>query len=268
MPLALRKSAPVVQRSRAEAQGEEGNRNSLRCESAHAQLVESQALLDIGSDRAPDTDAKPAASAEPAKPERKVSVSSIPRKPNPPLLVPTPGKAKKPLIPPKQVLLPNKPALLGHTAHKRPHLPHTTRNRRVVLPSRPPDKSLDDLEKFVIDMSGGEPVVSLPPVLQQAPPPSPPPTTFFPSMLKPTKNTAGGGVRSSVLTRQEQMIEEMIRGGSRFRPSAGQTSQPAPESGVESNPGDHGRKVPMLPPTRTEDEKIITSSQKPMPTSA
>ena len=311
-PLALRKSAPVVQRSRAEAQGVGGDRNSLCHDSAHALLVESQALLDkpddIGSITVTTT--VPIANSETATtPVVATSGSEIVKpetKEQPPLLTPRPhtptspeahSKAKKPMIPPKQVLLPDKP-LLGHTAHKRPRPANTNRQRRVVPPIKPLQKPLYDAEKFVIDTSSGEPVVSLPPALQQelspplsgSPPTNPPQATFFPSMLRPARTTeaaaAGGsgvvGVRSSVLARQEQMIEEMIRtgGSSHGHQISAKQSSPishiAESHAVESEVGSEGaqgRKIPLLPPGKssvspTSPSTTHTSVKHPMSTTA
>jgi hypothetical protein len=280
-PLALRKSLPVVQRSKAQAHGERGDRNS-HCDSAHSHLVESQALL-RNSDKTGDSGtAKPSTTPEPViKPEVKERpVPTIPRKPLPPLLVPSaPAKAKKPAVPPKQVLLPDKPAVLTRTTLKKPQPPsHTTRPRKAVLPPvKFPSKSLDNQEQFVIDMSSGQPVVSLPPVLQQSHPPSPPPATFFPSMLRPSKSSLGGGVgiRSSVLARQEQMIEEMIRSGAGSTQATNRTKQntaapPQPGNSVAET----GRKVPLMPPpTKSTDQRGVapTTQHKlnvALPTSA
>ena len=266
-PLSLRKSAPVVQRSKAEAQGVGGDRNSLCRDSAHALLVESQALLQEKSGSAEEINTRKSTTPEPEM-TTKDPLPSVPLKPHPPASPEPASKAKKPMLPPNTVLLPDKPALLGQISHKRPRPPHTTRQRRVVPLLKPPNKALEDPEKFVIDMGSGEPVVSLPLVLLQQgqPPPSPPPATFFPSMLKPT---AGSGVRSSVLTRQEKMIDEMIRSGgaSHSRQMAADRKKPgSSHSESESTEGEGGpdsaRKVPLLPPAK----RTVTAPTHPKPT--
>ncbi|CAI8033155.1 Pleckstrin homology domain-containing family G member 3 [Geodia barretti] len=75
-PLTLRKSLPVVQRSKAQAHGERGDRNSV-CDSAHSHLVESQALLG-NSDKTGDSGtAKPSTTPEPViKPEGERTTSA------------------------------------------------------------------------------------------------------------------------------------------------------------------------------------------------
>lgn len=239
-PLSMRKSAPVVTESSAVGRGEGGDRNSLCSDSARAHL--SHTSLESSIESTQNADSKPS-SPEPAPRPVKRQSLSIPPKPSPPKLVTSTPVKKKPRIPPKQVILPDKP-LLGHTAHKtRPGGNH----RRVVPPIKPQNTSLSEKERFVIDMNNGVPAVSLPPVLQQSPP-SPPPKTFYPSMLKSTTGGgAGGGVRSQVLIRQEKMIDEMIKraggGGSHHQMTHGTTG----ENGMDSS--GFNKKVPLMPPT-------------------
>ena len=259
----------MVQRSKAQAHGKRGDWNSL-CDSAHSSLVESQAVLgNCDKSGEIETTAKPTTPEPVVKRDvaKERPVPTLPQKPQPPPQVKSgPGnKAKKPQVPPKQVLLPDKPAVAARTTYKKPTPPHTTQLRKPVPPrvKLSSNKSLDDQEKFVIDVSSGQPVVSLPPVWQQQQySPSPPPTTFFPSMLKPSKSSVGGGVgvRSSVLAQQEQMIEEMIISGAGSRQATTRMKQnpaPSPPRPTTGNSAtEQSRKVPLLPPT-TKSQAVV-----------
>ena len=245
-PLALQKSAPIVQRSSVVAQGEKGDRNSLLLDTPHMHLDKKQ-------ETSHDHDSKHASPNAVDPPDILDVPLTLPQQPYSPTTVPAYGKTKKPLPPPKHFILPDK-FLLGQTAHKKPRTQglrdKNIHHQQNIPPESPLKKSImndDNDKKFVIN---GEPVVSLPPALQH-PSPSPPAATFFPSMLKPSKNSTG--VRSSVLARQELMIEEMIRGGGasgRLRHTQGQHHNPHTS---ETVPGfEASRKVPLLPPIMSQ----------------
>lgn len=254
--LTLQKSAPIVRRSTAEAQGEKGDRNSLCHNSALSHLLESQAPVEKIN---PPSD-------------NEVELPSGMSKPEVPHVIPTQSHSppahseisKRPKIPSKPAILPDMP-LLGHTAHRRGR-DRTTRPRRVIPPPLPMKPAIE-MEKFVIDVSNGDPVVSLPLALQQQvqEPPSPPAATFYPSMLKPNKNSTG--IRSSVLARQERMIEEMIKGGSGFRQTTKQYSTPTSpnrdSATFKNSTAQHSnRKVPLLPPS-TIKQKTLPNPNSP-----
>ena len=256
-PLDLRKSAPIVKRSSVEARGEKGECKFFNRDSMHS--------LWLASGEKNRTE-KEATNSSPDVAKLEVS-PTIPSPLHSPLYSPTAlsrkhsptGRPKKPIIPLKQVILPDRP-MLGTTAHKMPQPRHRTspQHRPLAPPPLHPIKqpTTNEEVKFVIDISNGEePVVSLPPALQQQQqPPSPPPTTFFPSMLKPLKHS-GMGVRSSVLARQEVMIEEMIKNRERFRHAPDYhnstptiTHTELASKNEEGHGGGGGRKVPLLPP--------------------
>ena len=184
-----------------------------------------------------------------------VQLTSSPQQYSPPA---TTGK-KRPLLPPKLAIVPHTTVLPDkplHFANRKPHN-HLPPQRHVT----PPVTSQHVDEKFVIDMTSGNPVVSLPPVLQALP--SSPPITLRPSMLRPSKTS------TSVLARQERMIDELIKG----RESNSRSDKP----GYNSHGSDDGRapgvrdnkKVPLLPPTaRGGALKQPPIDNLPQPTSA
>ena len=217
--LTLQKSAPVMQRSKVEAQGERGDRSSLLRDVAHTHGL----LPGKGSTVEKDESEQDAMANKPVGSEiPDVGLTSPPQHYSPPA---TTGK-KRPLLPPKPAILPvtsilpDKPL---HIASRKPLPPQ----RHIVAceKSVPSQHNMD--KKFVIDVTNGVPVVSLPPALQA--PPSPPPTTLHPSMLRPSKTSM------AVLARQEQMINELIKGRESRASGAKDRGQ--------------SKKVPLLPPT-------------------
>ena len=239
-PLSLPKSAPVVQRSKVEAQGEKGDRNSLR--------DTARSLLENSIDHtvklsACHSNLKRSSSEEDGSQGLDIPPTALQQRSHSPPAVAPVGRTKRPLLPTKQAILPNKPPL-GHTSHsKLKPRGKTSHPHQTVLPQNKKSKMDNSTrERFAIDMVNGQPVVSLPPSLQspQTPQqtPSPPATTFYPSMLKPINSPSTAQSSRLALVRQEQKIEEMIRGG-----GGGGAKTSVREGGAD------GRKVPLLPPT-------------------
>ena len=259
--LTLQKSAPIVQRSKVEVQGERGSQSSLLRDAIHIRS------LSPGKESTPERDEskQDVEACQPVGSEMAdVQLTSPPQQYSPSA---TTGK-KRPLLPPKPAILPHTTGLPDkppHSANKKP-LNRLPPQHHVT----PPEKSVTSQhvdKKFVIDMTSGDPVVSLPPALQA--PPSSPPTTFRPSMLRPSKTS------TSVLARQEQMIDALIKG----RESNSRSGQP------ENNPHESGhsrtsgvkdktanKKVPLLPPTASHQRRVAlkhsSTNNVPQPTSA